>query len=159
MSSTVDWVLVADRSRAKVLHVLPEGQKPWPVLASFMHVEGKQLPQDHDSDAPGRIFLPGGARSAVEPHEDRAHVEARRFATQLGDLLEHDRQERRFDRLFVVAAPMFLGVIRNCWPDTLRRTVAHEIDLDLMGLDDHALQDRLMQLLAEANGRPSRTST
>uniref|UniRef100_A0A7C4LJW9 Host attachment protein n=1 Tax=Schlesneria paludicola TaxID=360056 RepID=A0A7C4LJW9_9PLAN len=157
--ATVDWVLVADRSRARLLHALPGGKKPWPILASFIHVEGRQSPQELQSDAPGRIFLPGGARTAAEPHEDRVHVEARRFATHLAGILDRDRQERRFDRLFVIAAPTFLGVLREVWPVTLRRTVAGEVDLDLMNLEENELQARLMQIVDDLSAKTSLAST
>lgn len=112
--------------------------------------------QQQGRDAPGRVQHPGGARSAVEPHEDTVHVEARRFAAQLIELLERDCQEKRFDRLIVVAAPMFLGVLRDAWPALLRKLIVREVNLDVMGLDEPALQARLMQIVADINGEATR---
>ena len=147
---TIDWVLVADRSRARLLHVLPNGTRPWPTLASFIHAAAKLSRQDRETDVPGRMQLPGGARSAVEPHEDPEHSEARRFASQLAAHLDRARQEARFDRLIVVAAPMFLGVLRESWPSPLRARIAFEVDRNLAGLSDPVLQTRLSDLLAAA---------
>jgi len=145
---TVDWILVADRSRGIVLHALPHGVRPYPTLASFVHVEGRQTPQERDSDVSGRIQHPGGARSTIEPHEDRWHVEARRFAKKLADFLEHDSLNGRFDRLIVIAPPAFLGVLREAWPPHVRDRIVCEIDDDLLPLPESELQTRLANIVA-----------
>ncbi len=139
----VTWILVADRCRAKLLHILPEGQGPYPTLACWSHEAGRLQPRERDADEPGRIIHPAGYASAVEPHEDRDHVEARRFAKELVNHLEHSRQERRFDRLLVIAPPGFLGVLRDAWTPSLQAMIEHEWNYDLAGLTDAALQRRL----------------
>jgi protein required for attachment to host cells len=145
---TVDWILVADRSRAVVLHALPHGIRPYPTLANFVHAEGRQRPHDRDSDVSGRIQHPGGARSTIEPHEDRWHVEARRFAKVLTEALDRDRLNGRFDRLFVVAPPAFLGVLRETWPGALRDHIAAEFAEDLLPLPEPELQSRLSGIVS-----------
>jgi protein required for attachment to host cells len=144
---TVDWILVANRSRAAILHALPHGVRPYPTLASYIHAEGRLRPQDRDSDVAGRAQHPGGARSTVEPHEDRDHVEARRFAKLLVEVLDHDRQHNRFDRLFVIAPPAFLGVLREAWPNPLRERILLELNEDLLPLPEPELQSRLTQIV------------
>jgi len=145
---TVDWILIADRSRANVLHAWPHHLRPFPTLASYIHAEGRLLPQERDSDAAGSVQRPGGARSLVEPHEDRWHVESRRFAKELGAVLERDRQSGRFDRLIVVAPPVFLGVLRETWSPKLREHVVLELAEDLMPLPDKELQERLAAIVS-----------
>jgi protein required for attachment to host cells len=147
--NTVDWILVADRSRALILHALPQNLGPYPTLASFAHPEGRLRSQDRDSDTSGRVSLPGGIRSTVEPHEDSWHVEARRFAKDLADVLQNDRQNGRFDRLFVVAPPAFLGVLREALPGTVRKTIAAEIAEELLSLPAAEWQSRLEKMVAE----------
>jgi protein required for attachment to host cells len=144
---TVDWILIANRSRASIVHALPHGVRPYPTLASYIHAEGRLRPHERDSDVSGRIQHPGGARSTIEPHEDRDHVEARRFAKQLVDVLDRDRQNGRFDRLFVIAPPAFLGVLRETWPNPLRDRIALELNEDLLPLPEHELQTRLVQIV------------
>lgn len=150
----VTWILVADRSRAKLLHVLPEGQGPYPTLACWSHEAGRIQPRERDAEEPGRIIHPAGYASAVEPHEDRDHVEARRFAKELVGHLEHSRQERRFDRLFVIAPPGFLGVLRDAWTPSLHAMIVREWNHDLAGLTEAALQRRLEELLPTVHGEP-----
>ena len=146
----VNWILIADRSRALILHALPNGARPFPVLYSFDHPESRLTGCEVNSDASGRIQLPGVARTTVEPHEDRKHVESRRFARQIVDALEHGRQEGRFDRLFVIAPPMFLGVLRESWPSPLRHHIAAEVIKDLMQLPEAERQQRVEEILSSS---------
>jgi protein required for attachment to host cells len=148
---SVDWILVADRTRAHLLHALPHGLRPYPTLASFVHAEGRQLSQERDSDVSGRVQHPGGARSTVEPHEDRWHVESRRFAKQLVEALDRDRQQGRFDRLIVVAPPAFMGVLREHWPSPVRERIVAEITEDLLPLPEKELQSRLAEIVGSAH--------
>jgi len=150
---TVDWILIADRSRAILFHALPHGLRPYPALASFVHAEGRMSPQERDSDVSGRIQHPGGARSTIEPHEDRKHVEARKFARQLVETLGRDRQNGRFDRLVVAAPPAFLGVLRETWTPLLRERIAAEVAEDLLPLPEKELQTRLSGLVASVKER------
>ncbi|MDP1797636.1 MAG: host attachment protein [Planctomycetaceae bacterium] len=143
----VDWILLADRSRANILHALPDGLQPFPTIVSLIHGEGRLHPQDRDSDAAGRIQLQSGARSATEPHEDRRHVEARVFAKQIVEYLEQASRDRRFDRLFVVAPPEFLGVLRETWPHLLHRKIVREVNANLTQLPQAELQTRLAEIV------------
>lgn len=143
---TVDWILVADRTRAKLFHAIPGGHGPFPVLACFTHEQGRLLPQERNTDKPGRAVHPAGWTSAVEPHEDADHVENRRFAAELVSYLERGRLERRFDRLTVIAPPKFLGVLRDAWKSSLKPLIGTEIPQDLMQLSDAELQQRLESL-------------
>ena len=142
----VTWILVADRSRAKLLHQLSGGQGPYPTLSCWSHEAGRLQPWERDAEEPGRIIHPAGYASAVEPHEDRDHVEARRFAKELVDHLELSRQEHRFDRLLVIAPPKFLGVLRQSWTPSLEAMIDGEWNEDLAGFSEADLQRRLEAL-------------
>ncbi len=156
----VTWILVADRCRAKLLHALPDGQGPYPTLGCWSHEAGRLQPRERDAEEPGRVIHPAGYASAVEPHEDRDHVEARRFAKELVDHLEHSRQERRLDRLLVIAPPGFLGVLRDAWTPSLHAMIDREWNLDLSGLSEADLQRRLESLnLADISQTSPRLAT
>lgn len=144
--ATIDWILVCDRTRAKLFHALPAGQGPFPVLACLIHEQGKLSSQERNTDKPGRVVHPAGWQSAVEPHEDADHLESRRFASELVEDLERGRQERRFDRLIVVAPPKFLGVLREAWTPSLKALICTEIAQDWMTLPAAELQERLEAL-------------
>lgn len=145
---TVNWVLLADRTRAEILHALPDGLGPYPTLQSFVHPAGRMLPQETESDAAGRIQLAGGACSAAEPHEERWRVEAQRFANEIVTYLDQARHDRRFDRLTVIASPPFLGILRAAMPDVLHRCVVQEETGNLLQLSETEIQRRVQEIVA-----------
>lgn len=139
----VTWILVADRSRAKLLHRLPAGEGPYPTLQCWDHASGRVRISDRKSDQPGRVAHPAGYYSALEPHDDPDHVEAKRFAGELSSYLESCRVENQFDSLIVIAPPKFLGTLRESWSPSLGRMVAHESNVAVAGLSDAELQSYL----------------
>lgn len=145
----VDWILVADRGRARVLHAIP-GATVYPTLATYLHPESDLTRQQGESDSPGRMALEGSARSTFEPHTDHKHLTAERFAHELTEHLEKARQEGRFDRLFVVAPPLLLGELRKSRKQPLNAMVAGEVDKDLSGLGDHELMEHLRSAVPDA---------
>lgn len=96
--------------------------------------------RDLKSDRPGRIFTSAttgsGRRGAVahhatggerQPRKQVATVFARRITTELVAA----KRNRQFDRLVLIAAPSFLGVLRKALPKLLQVDVAAEIAKDL----------------------------
>jgi protein required for attachment to host cells len=146
---TNTWILVADRSRAKIFHAVPETHPPYMILAEFEHPESRQKAQEAESDSPGRVQLRGASRSAVEPHTDRAHLTAQHLASELIDCLKSACQERRFEKLVVVAPPLFLGTLRAMYTPQLQQKILLEVSKDLVGLKDADLQLRLADLLSQ----------
>ena len=97
--------------------------------------------RDLKSDRPGRFFDHGplghGRRGATAHHgtggerTPRKH-ETEVFARQVAEQLEQARRAAEFDRLVVMAAPTFLGVLRKVLPDAVRLQVAAEVNKDLV---------------------------
>lgn len=146
----VDWILVADRGRARVLHAIPDA-KVFPTLETFVHPEADLKRSELESDVPSRDRqMAGVPGSPVEPRTDHKHLTAERFAHELTEHLEKARQDGRFDRLFVVAPPLFLGELRKSWKHPLAAMVAGEVDKDLSGLSDHDLMEHLRTAVASA---------
>src|SRR5205814_1234478 len=53
------------------------------------------------------------------------------FAIDLREFIDHARSEQRFERLWVIAAPAFLGQLRSAFSKPLRQRVELELDKDL----------------------------
>ncbi len=146
------WVLVADRSRARIFHAVPGPRPTYQVLAEFEHPEGRQKAQETESDSPGRMQLRGASRSAVEPHTDRAHLTAQHLVSKLIDYLVQACQEGKFDKLVVVAPPLFLGTLRNMYTPQLQHKILLEVSKDLIGMKEADLHLRLTELLLPTRG-------
>jgi protein required for attachment to host cells len=108
--------------------------------------------RDLKSDRPGRVFhsalSSAGRRGAVAHHGvggesgPRRH-EAGLFAKRVVEELEMARREGRFERLVLIAAPAFLGHLREALPKSLRTSLAAEVDKDLVRQPEEAIQAHL----------------
>ncbi len=97
--------------------------------------------RDFKSDRPGRVFdhaaSTSGRRGATAHHgtqgerRPRKH-EAALFARRVAEQLEQARRQGEFDRLVLMAAPGFLGLLRKAIPSAIRTRVAAEVGKDLV---------------------------
>lgn len=130
----VTWIVRASSSRARVCE--SDGPKrPLREVADFEHPESRMHEQELTSDLPGRAFdSVGDGRHAMGQTVDPKQQHAIQFARQVSDYLEKGRNEAAFSRLYVIAAPAFLGLLRQHYGDSLAAMVAGEVDKDLTSL-------------------------
>jgi protein required for attachment to host cells len=137
------WVLVADSGRARVFSAdSPIGELQ--EVQSFTNPEARLQEQELLSDRPGRSFDSAGEGrhamgSTVEPKEQ----EAIRFAKQIGDYLEKGRIEFKFEHLVIVAAPKFLGLLRDNISPQVKDLITLTVDKNLVDLKPSELRARL----------------
>ena len=165
MSAT--WILVADAARARIFN--PQPPKPrkkvdfagragrivpdkpqsdeLEEVAALVHPDSELKGREIVSDAPGSFQERAGGRHSGDPQTDLKHQAARSFATQVVAYLEKARQERRFDRLVLVAAPLFLGTLRERLTSPLRQMISLEIDKDYTKLRPGEIHSRLPEQL------------
>lgn len=156
MSITVDWILVADRSTAKIFQGPPAPNDHFAMRVAFEHPDGRLHRQDLESDEPGRIILAGGSRTAPEEHEGAKHREARKFATVLCKYFDEACKKDEFDRLVVVAPPFFLGILRDHFSGPVKSRILCEIDQELTPLSDSQIQPRLAAILEKHPAKPKK---
>ena len=146
--SSIVWVLVADRARARIL----AGE--WPDLndlsevKQFVHPEGASHQRDVEADAGGRFQERGGPRHAGQPETDFKHRTAEEFAHQVIEEIEDGRNQNAFGRLVLVAPALFLGVLRNLLPDPLERLVVADLNKDLTNMDEAGIRSDIARLIA-----------
>ena len=101
------WILVADSARARLFTVdRPRG--PLTEHADYVNPADRLREQDLETDAPGR----GGHYNMGGNNGTKAHY-ADRFAKDLAQVLQKGRAAGTFARLYVMAAPNFLGALRH----------------------------------------------
>ena len=122
------WLLIADRSRARLLEAQLGSDSPTEI-ADFANPEGRAHGRDVTTDAYGRFYGQGehtqGHGATKEPGLVGHEVD--RFAETLRDYLEHALSENRFGQLWIAAAPHFLGILR----DKLTLGVAARVEFEL----------------------------
>lgn len=138
------WILVADRSRARLFTVeRPRG--PLLEVSSHDNPEARSHERDLVTDKPGRESDAGGpGRSAFEGPSAKEGA-AERFARELAAMLEKGREAGSFKRLYLVAAPHFLGTLREVLDAVTYAKVEQEIAKDVV----HESADRIRKHLPE----------
>lgn len=155
MAAQTIWILISDASRARLFAETSPG-RPYALVASFDHPEGRLHVGDLVSDANGRKPV-GGSRGAglksrqggfhgrpgVEPDTDPKDVVAIKFARGLAETLEKGLDDHAYDALVVAAPPRFLGMMKETITEQVRRRLVHTIDKDLSLLPSREVEQRV----------------
>lgn len=140
------WLLIANRTDARLFEY--SGHE-FEKLEEISHPEGRLKDQDLISDDKGRVHDRAGQGShKQEFHESPSDHEDRRFALALSRTLRKGLDDHRFDRLFLVAEPGFLGDLKqaldkettNALAGTLGKDLLHVADKDIPGHVDALLK-------------------
>ncbi len=141
------WVMVADASRARFFRA-ENRNGPLQEMADRLHVESRLKGRDLETDGPGRSFdRAGQGRHAMGKEVDVKTHEAQRFARELCDYLDKSAAANEYDKLYIVAAPAFLGLVRDCLANPVRKRVAGEVSKDMVNQDVQAIRATLPDFL------------
>lgn len=141
------WVLAANSSHAQVFSA-EKTTGPLDEVAEFDHPEARVHEQELTSDLPGRAFDSGGeGRHAMGQPVEPKRQEAINFAIKLTDFLEAARIEGKFQKLYIIAAPAFLGLLRERFSSALTAMVAQEINKNLVNLRAREIRGYLPERL------------
>ncbi|WP_411727276.1 host attachment protein, partial [Methyloglobulus sp.] len=83
------------------------------------------------TDLPGRIKSADGSGHAFEQPTDPKKHEADNFAHQLAKHLEAGYNANKFEQLLIIAEPSFLGLLRHCLPDNIKKHISFELDKNI----------------------------
>ena len=138
------WVVVADSSRARFF-LLENRTEPMQELEDMLHAEGRMRGQDEESDRQGGLAGGHGEGGhAFEAPTDLKHHEAEIFAKQIADKLEQGRVNHDYDKLILVAAPAFLGALRQALNEHVQALVSSSLDKNLVGEDEAAIRAHIL---------------
>jgi protein required for attachment to host cells len=142
------WVLIADTTRARVFLA----EKPMGGLEEvdvLVHTESRLHEQELTSDQrPGRRQGSDGTGGHSMGHEDDPkRQEHLRFARQISNYLAEAHNDRRFERLYVVAAPAFLGDLRGSLPKAVAQSITGEIPKNITRLAVAEIREHLPERL------------
>ncbi len=143
----VSWVLAADSSYAKILRA-DNRVGPLVPIEELEHPESRMKDTELYADQPGRAFDRGGqGRHAMENEVDAKKEESIRFARTLCERLRQAANDRAFDKLYIVAAPAFLGELRECLDHQVKSLVAGEVAKDVVKQTPEQIRDKLPDFL------------
>jgi len=125
------WVVAADSSRARILES-DSRTGPLREIEAMVRPEARLHVTDLVSDGPGQSFDSGGqGRHGMPPRHDAKQQEAIRFAKQVGERLSSSHNRGAFEKLYIVAAPSFLGLLRDTLHAPIQATIAGEVSKNL----------------------------
>jgi protein required for attachment to host cells len=145
LTTQVTWYVLANRTGAVIYRDSPE--RHFQFVERLTNLTGKIQEMELDSDRPGRAFssAPGGqVRHSLDRRNNRHEASARRFASQIGNVLEAAYREERFNELVLVAEPHFLGLLRAALSDGVRNVVAHEVAREYTQGSDDELRGQVL---------------
>jgi protein required for attachment to host cells len=140
---TATWVLVADSSRAKLFSA-DKALAPLQEIEHFSHPAGRAKNQDLTSDRQGRS---SDNLRMMDYDVDPKRQEAIIFAKQLTAHLRSGRHRGSFQKLYIAAAPTFLGILRDKLDPQTAQLVAAEVNKDLTQLDAAEIRRHLPERL------------
>ncbi len=139
------WILVADAARARFFNAERDDLNE---IEDFVHPESRRHAAETASDEPGSTFdRVGEGRHGMGQAVDPKSQEAIRFAKEIGERLESARQAGDYERLHLVAAPAFLGLLREAMSPPVRELVGSELDKDLVTHSVREIREHLPQRL------------
>jgi Protein required for attachment to host cells len=125
------WILVANSSRA-IIYTAEKSRSKLEERAVLEQPAARMHERELTSDLPGRAFdraAPG--RHAMTQQVEPKQEEALRFAKRLGNVLDEACQRGEVRKLYVLASPAFLGLLRRHYSPAVSAVLAREIDKDL----------------------------
>jgi protein required for attachment to host cells len=140
------WILVADASRARIF-TADKARSPLNEIRTLTSPEARLHEGDLITDKGGRDRNPGTGAHGFNTDDLHKHENAERFASQVCHELESARNSGGFRKLYVVAAPGFLGMLRRHQSAALRGMVAGEIDKNLATQDPATIRKSLPDFL------------
>ncbi len=141
------WIVAADSAFAKILRT-EKKKGPLELVRELEHPESRMKDSELYSDRPGRAFDSGGqGRHAMENEVDAKKMESIRFAQQLADELKKAAEEEQFHKLYILAAPAFLGELREKLDPIVKSKIKEEIPKDVVKQTPEEIRKRLPEYL------------
>ncbi len=140
-------VIVANSSKAKFL-LAEDARSPLIESGDYVHPQSRLREQDLVSDGPGSAGDSGGPGKHSMGHEQEArHREAETFARELMAEVDKLRQKTDLRRIYLVAAPKFLGLLRANISKQCQDLLHGEVNKDLVTHDSADIRAHLPKLL------------
>lgn len=155
------WVVVADSARARFFRVeensgehggslFAPGEDALPgrllEMTDLVHPASRQHASEMASDEPGiRRTMHMHGKIGMDEKVSLKEEEAVRFAKEVADVLRERAAD--YERLYLVAEPHFLGLLRADLDKSVEQRIVAEIDKDLSAMDATEIRGHLPERL------------
>lgn len=139
---TTTWILVANAAAAR-LYANEGPKKGLRKIREFNHPASREKGLQLVTDRPGQNLGHGNRHGAYVPSSEPKQIEAEHFAFELARELEHGRTSNSYQRLILVAAPAFMGLMNSHITHHVRQLVSDSFEKDYTKLDERSLAGHL----------------
>ena len=129
------WILVADRKEARIFRKTKDG----------IEQIGYAMPEHPPGDGKTRTGS-SGAGNSLNSYGKQDHHYDREFVKSLSRWLEEAADEKAFDRIAIIAAPIFLSEIRSVFSSRLQERVIAEVNKELTGMCQKDIEAHLEKM-------------
>ncbi len=138
------WILAADSSKARIFKVLSRNKLE--ELETLTHPESRLSDKDMSSDRPGLSMARSGERRhGLEPSTDPKRQEAVNFSRVVAANLDKARSLQKYQELIIVAAPAFLGMLREQLSKQVEQCIVREVPKNISALSPAEIQEHLKE--------------
>jgi protein required for attachment to host cells len=147
MSMQPTWIVVADAGRSRIFELQEPGHLA--EIDSLVNPAQRERNADLRTDGYGRFYGKGERDQGhtAEPDISPKQHEAEHFADHIAEYLDQARTRHQYGKLKLVAAPAFLGVLRNKLDEEVLKLVDMQLDQDLTKASVSELEQRLEHTL------------
>lgn len=140
------WVTVADSSRARIFKA-DSSSGPLEEIQTLAHPEARLHEGDLTTDRPGRDTNSTSGSHGLGTATEAKDEQAARFASLVCSTLEASHQKGSFNKLYIIAAPSFLGLLRKYRSSNVKQVLAEELSKNLAALDAKTIRSYLPEYL------------
>lgn len=137
-------IVVADSSRARIFSA-DSAHSPMNEIEDMAHPEGRMHEQNMVSDMPGKG---GGGDHTYQEKIEPKKEEMIEFAKLIADYLDETRKANKLNELLIIAAPAFLGELRNHLSNETSEKIVFELDKNLAQHSAEDIRSHLPKFLA-----------
>lgn len=131
------WIVAANSTEARFFKLVKGLHLE--EFETFIHVESRMHERDLFDGFPGSYQHStvggkngkAGVSGMISPHTDPKQAEIAQFAKRVADFLNRARAQGTLERLYVVASPTFLGLIRQELDHQTLQLIASAINKDI----------------------------
>lgn len=139
------WVVVADKCKARIYRLVK-----FPKIEEIFfleHPESRLRNQDLVTTKQGSSLQRGGTtRYGYQQKTEPRQLEAEKFATFLTNYLTTAERKGEFNRLYLLAEPSFLGLLRKHMSPEIQKTIVAQLAKDVTSSDLATIENLLLEL-------------
>lgn len=137
------WILIADGSRARIF-TAENSAAQLVEIDTLTHPESRLHESDLNSDVSGQSM----GHTYTDETSSKEHEE-QSFARHVAHYLCKQLNSNKFDNLFVIAAPSFLGDLRGACSQRLQKHIAFSLNKNVVTMNPQQIRRYLpMSLMA-----------